>query len=274
MFDQVVVGHPAYPGGRGETARGHGAEPRRRRFPNVPSSTEAGLPELQTIAWTALFFPKGTPKPIVERINAAVDKADARRDHRQARWRSWARICRRRTSARRQFAGQSGAHAEIDKWVPLIEAAGVSQQLDEADRRGRGDARGRIRPGGAVGDRASDQGRRLSRRRRLRAGDPGPHHGRHRVARASPGSNGSSAWRGCRSQQRRVRIPTITDPRGTDFAAAHRLKQQPWMLELERRAIAAFEALGRADDGHLHQLPDDHAAGAAASMSPMATPAS
>jgi len=44
--------------------------------------------------------------------------------------------------------------------------------------------------------------------------------------------------------QRRVRIPTITDPRGTDFAAAHRLKHQPWMLELERRAITAFEALG------------------------------
>jgi predicted aconitase len=46
------------------------------------------------------------------------------------------------------------------------------------------------------------------------------------------------------ADQRRVRIPTITDPRGTDFAAAHRLKQQPWMLELERRAITAFEALG------------------------------
>lgn len=46
------------------------------------------------------------------------------------------------------------------------------------------------------------------------------------------------------ADQRRVRIPTITDPRGTDFAAAHRLKHQPWMLELERRAIAAFEALG------------------------------
>src|SRR5262245_169063 len=46
------------------------------------------------------------------------------------------------------------------------------------------------------------------------------------------------------AEQRRVRIPTITDPRGTDFAAAHRLKHQPWMLALERRAIAAFEALG------------------------------
>jgi predicted aconitase len=45
-------------------------------------------------------------------------------------------------------------------------------------------------------------------------------------------------------KQRRVRIPTITDPRGTDFAAAARLKQQSWMLDLERRAIAAFEALG------------------------------
>jgi len=45
-------------------------------------------------------------------------------------------------------------------------------------------------------------------------------------------------------EHRRVRIPTITDPRGTDFAAARRLKQEPWMLDLERRAIAAFEALG------------------------------
>src|SRR5919204_585712 len=46
------------------------------------------------------------------------------------------------------------------------------------------------------------------------------------------------------AEHRRVRIPTITDPRGTDFAAAHRLKQQPWMLELECRASAALEALG------------------------------
>jgi hypothetical protein len=44
--------------------------------------------------------------------------------------------------------------------------------------------------------------------------------------------------------ERRVRIPTITDPRGTDFAAATRLRQQEWMVELEQRAITAFEALG------------------------------
>jgi hypothetical protein len=44
--------------------------------------------------------------------------------------------------------------------------------------------------------------------------------------------------------ERRVRVPTITDPRGTDFERARDLKQQDWMLALERRAIAAFQALG------------------------------
>ncbi|HEY6432717.1 MAG TPA: aconitase X catalytic domain-containing protein [Acetobacteraceae bacterium] len=44
--------------------------------------------------------------------------------------------------------------------------------------------------------------------------------------------------------QRRVRVPTITDPRGTDFTAAAQLQHQDWMLSLERRTIAAFQALG------------------------------
>ena len=42
----------------------------------------------------------------------------------------------------------------------------------------------------------------------------------------------------------RVCIPTITDPRGTDFAKADLLKQAPWMQTLERRAIDAFVRLG------------------------------
>ncbi len=42
----------------------------------------------------------------------------------------------------------------------------------------------------------------------------------------------------------RVRIPTITDPRGTDFAKSGVLKHAPWMLTLERRTIDAFMRLG------------------------------
>jgi predicted aconitase len=45
-------------------------------------------------------------------------------------------------------------------------------------------------------------------------------------------------------KQRQVRIPTITDPRGLDFASYKRLKQTDAMAAIEARAIAAFEALG------------------------------
>ena len=44
--------------------------------------------------------------------------------------------------------------------------------------------------------------------------------------------------------QRRVRIPTITDPRGLDFATYKRLKQTDAMAAIEARASRAFEALG------------------------------
>ena len=44
--------------------------------------------------------------------------------------------------------------------------------------------------------------------------------------------------------QGRVRVPTITDPRGTDFAKAAVLKHPAWIVELERRAVQAFTGLG------------------------------
>lgn len=44
--------------------------------------------------------------------------------------------------------------------------------------------------------------------------------------------------------ERRVRIPTITDPRGVDFAAYKRLRQTEAMAEIETRLIDAFQALG------------------------------
>jgi predicted aconitase len=44
--------------------------------------------------------------------------------------------------------------------------------------------------------------------------------------------------------QRRVAIPTITDPRGLDLASYKRLKQTDAMADIEARTIRAFEALG------------------------------
>src|SRR5271169_3202694 len=44
--------------------------------------------------------------------------------------------------------------------------------------------------------------------------------------------------------ERRVRVPTITDPRGVDFAVYRRLGQTPEMAALEQRAIEALRAFG------------------------------
>jgi len=46
------------------------------------------------------------------------------------------------------------------------------------------------------------------------------------------------------SEERRVRVPTITDPRGVDFSAYKRLGQTEGMAAIEARAIHAFEAMG------------------------------
>jgi len=46
------------------------------------------------------------------------------------------------------------------------------------------------------------------------------------------------------ADERRVRVPTITDPRGVDFDSYKRLGQTDAMADIEARAIRAFEALG------------------------------
>ena len=52
-----------------------GAGERSPVLPNVPTSKEAGLPEFQASPWWALFAPKGTPQPILDKLTASLDKA-------------------------------------------------------------------------------------------------------------------------------------------------------------------------------------------------------
>lgn len=48
--------------------------------PNVPTIAEAGYPGFDVIAWYALFAPKGTPEPVIARLNAEIEKIVARPD--------------------------------------------------------------------------------------------------------------------------------------------------------------------------------------------------
>jgi len=50
-------------------------EQRSPALPDVPTTTEGGLPEYKVSAWNALFAPKGTPKEIVAKLNDTLSKA-------------------------------------------------------------------------------------------------------------------------------------------------------------------------------------------------------
>jgi tripartite-type tricarboxylate transporter receptor subunit TctC len=50
-------------------------EKRSPALSDVPTSTEAGLPDFKVSAWNALFAPKGVPKEIVAKLNDALSKA-------------------------------------------------------------------------------------------------------------------------------------------------------------------------------------------------------
>ena len=52
-----------------------GANERNRMLPNVPTSEEAGLPAFQCLSWHALFAPKGTPQPILDKLSDAFEAA-------------------------------------------------------------------------------------------------------------------------------------------------------------------------------------------------------
>ena len=43
--------------------------------PNVPTVAEAGLPNYEVSTWYAMFAPKGTPKPIVDKMIVEIEKA-------------------------------------------------------------------------------------------------------------------------------------------------------------------------------------------------------
>src|SRR3984893_12573188 len=74
MCDQIVNAVPQIKGG---TIKAYAiATPKRNpALPDVPTTREAGLPEFQVSAWNALFAPKGTPKPTIDKLNAALGKA-------------------------------------------------------------------------------------------------------------------------------------------------------------------------------------------------------
>jgi tripartite-type tricarboxylate transporter receptor subunit TctC len=76
MFSAISVALPLIKDGKLRPLA-QPAESRSSLLPNVPTFAEAGAPAFNFSTWLGLYAPKGTPKAIVDRLNAEVARAVA-----------------------------------------------------------------------------------------------------------------------------------------------------------------------------------------------------
>jgi tripartite-type tricarboxylate transporter receptor subunit TctC len=92
-------------------------------LPNVPTSGEQDMPKFQATGWNVLLAPKGTPKAIVDQLNAA-GVASLKDDGVRKRLLDLGAELPGVAEQTRASAAEL-VRTEIEKWVPVIKAAGV-----------------------------------------------------------------------------------------------------------------------------------------------------
>jgi tripartite-type tricarboxylate transporter receptor subunit TctC len=91
--------------------------------PDVPTIDEAGVPGLHFPFWHGLWAPKGTPKDVIAKLNAAAVEALADAGVRQRFNELGHEIVPREQQTPEALAAYH--KAEIDKWWPIIKAANI-----------------------------------------------------------------------------------------------------------------------------------------------------
>jgi tripartite-type tricarboxylate transporter receptor subunit TctC len=89
----------------------------------VPTAQEAGLPNFEVSVWHALYAPKGTPKPVVDRLTQALQVALKDKNVIDR----FGDLGTSPIEQKRATPEALAAHlkAELDKWGPIIKKAGV-----------------------------------------------------------------------------------------------------------------------------------------------------
>jgi len=93
-------------------------------IPDLATTGEQGLAGVEATVWNGFFFPKGTPKPIIDKMHQAIERMIARPDIRQKLEALGLEVlpAEKRTPAYlAQFLKQ-----DIARWGAVIKAAGIS----------------------------------------------------------------------------------------------------------------------------------------------------
>jgi tripartite-type tricarboxylate transporter receptor subunit TctC len=91
-------------------------------LPDVPTTTEAGLPQYKINGWFALLAPKGTPKPILDKLHAETAKALGDAQVKGAFEKAGAETMLVPLAEARKWQ-----HDEVAKYTDIIRKAGIKQ---------------------------------------------------------------------------------------------------------------------------------------------------
>jgi tripartite-type tricarboxylate transporter receptor subunit TctC len=118
-FDAITTMATNVRGGQ-VRALGTSASKRSTVLPEVPTIAEAGVPGYESTIWIGIMAPAGTPKPIVDKLNAEINKA-IRKPEVLAAWEKQGAVPLVMTPA--EF--DAYLRKDIEKWAGVVKAAGL-----------------------------------------------------------------------------------------------------------------------------------------------------